>query len=835
MKILKIHVDNFGRLSRLDLSLSEGLNAWQEENGFGKTTLATFIAVMLYGFMDEKGRKLSGDCLREQYRPWQGGKYGGNLVFQSEEGSFTIIREFADSPVRDRLEVLDQDGRKTERFGKNPGQALFAIDGESFLRTIFIRDNELASSVPGDVSARLGNLLDDAMDMNRYENAQKKLKALSDSLNPQRSTGSVHKDKARATELGQKLRGKSAAEDNAVRIQERMRELDRETEALREEKREIDGRIAKHVAYNAALADRKVYEGILAEEIQRNNEYIRAKSHFPNGIPADRELLDAQSANRNADKQEQTIRDAALSGEEKDTLAKAERIFLSSTVLPGETQEMYDCLGRRQDASKKKASLENEVLMIRANAAERKQKEAEEARERELLSSKESAEEAGVEERRRQCRVRGLIFLVFGIAFLLFSVFAASGFRFPFIDPEFTIDYGKTLPRFLLIAGAVVTLAGLITLLPLLWRKHKESEPEGEEEAPDGAEIEQAEAIRLQMLAAEIKEAEEEAAASEQKIRDYLDRFGVPYNENRAAETLSALEALKGEQDRIREKQNRGAAAQEKYDAAANAVRRFIASLGLRPSEDLHAQLEEIEDWLDAYRNAERERANAIKAKEEFAASHDMERITKLPAPEGEETLTELQERSREIQAAIQEKQESAMAYAREMDQAERVLDELREEEETLSDLQEKIRDDTRRYDLLLKAQEGLRTAKLSLSRKYASPVTEHFRKYLGKIINEGEEDFRVDPEGAVVVEDHNEPRSLGSFSHGTRDLTYFCMRLALVDSMYEGEKPPLLLDDPFVNLDDTHVARALDIVKDVSADHQVLYFTCSEGRNASL
>ena len=835
MKILKIHVDNFGKLSRLDLSLSEGLNAWQEENGFGKTTLATFIAVMLYGFMDEKGRKLSGDCLREQYRPWQGGKYGGNLVFQSEEGNFTIIREFADSPVRDRLEVLDQDGRKTERFGKNPGQELFAIDGESFLRTIFIRDNELASSVPGDVSARLGNLLDDAMDMNRYENAQKKLKALSDSLNPQRSTGSVHKDKARAAELGQKLRGKSAAEDNAVRLQERMRELDRETEALREEKRETDGRIAKHVAYNAALADRKVYEGILAEEIQRNNEYIRAKSHFPNGIPADRELLDAQSANRNAEKQEQTIRDAALSGEEKDTLAKAERIFLSSTVLPGETQEMYDCLGRRQDASKKKASLENEVLMIRANAAERKQKEAEEARERELLSSKESAEEAGVEERRRQCRVRGLIFLVFGIAFLLFSVFAASGFRFPFIDPEFTIDYGKTLPRFLLIAGAVVTLAGLITLLPLLWRKHKESEPEGEEEAPDEAEIEQAEAIRLQALASEIKEAEEEAAASEQKIRDYLDRFGVPYNENRAAETLSALEALKGEQDRIREKQNRGAAAQEKYDTAANAVRRFIVSLGLRPSEDLHAQLEEIEDWLDAYRNAERECANARKAKEEFAASHDMEKITKLPAPEGEETLEELQERSREIQAAIQEKQESAMAYARETDQVERVLDELREDEETLSDLQEKIRDDTRRYDLLLKAQEGLRTAKLSLSRKYASPVTEHFRKYLGKIINEGEEDFRVDPEGAVVVEDHNEPRSLESFSHGTRDLTYFCMRLALVDSMYEGEKPPLLLDDPFVNLDDTHVARALDIVKDVSADHQVLYFTCSEGRNAGL
>ena len=87
MKILKIHVDNFGRLSNLDLTLSGGLNTWQEENGFGKTTLATFLAVMFYSFPDEKNRKLPGDSLRERYRPWQGGKYGGNLVFEDQEGT----------------------------------------------------------------------------------------------------------------------------------------------------------------------------------------------------------------------------------------------------------------------------------------------------------------------------------------------------------------------------------------------------------------------------------------------------------------------------------------------------------------------------------------------------------------------------------------------------------------------------------------------------------------------------------------------------------------------------------------------------------------------------
>ena len=52
-------------------------------------------------------------------------------------------------------------------------------------------------------------------------------------------------------------------------------------------------------------------------------------------------------------------------------------------------------------------------------------------------------------------------------------------------------------------------------------------------------------------------------------------------------------------------------------------------------------------------------------------------------------------------------------------------------------------------------------------------------------------------------------------------------MRFALVDAMYPGEKPFLILDDPFVNLDDEKLARGRRLLAVLSQDYQVIYFTC--------
>ena len=82
-----------------------------------------------------------------------------------------------------------------------------------------------------------------------------------------------------------------------------------------------------------------------------------------------------------------------------------------------------------------------------------------------------------------------------------------------------------------------------------------------------------------------------------------------------------------------------------------------------------------------------------------------------------------------------------------------------------------------------------------------------------------------------MLLERYGQARELGYFSAGQGDMIMLGMRLALVDALFRQEKPFVILDDPFVNLDDDHTARALELLKDLARDRQIVYLTCSSSR----
>jgi DNA repair exonuclease SbcCD ATPase subunit len=72
------------------------------------------------------------------------------------------------------------------------------------------------------------------------------------------------------------------------------------------------------------------------------------------------------------------------------------------------------------------------------------------------------------------------------------------------------------------------------------------------------------------------------------------------------------------------------------------------------------------------------------------------------------------------------------------------------------------------------------------------------------------------------------------SLSQGTLDLVYLVARIGLVRLVTGDKRPPLILDDPFVTLDDGRATRALELLRDVANDFQVIYLTTSDRYDTS-
>ncbi len=69
----------------------------------------------------------------------------------------------------------------------------------------------------------------------------------------------------------------------------------------------------------------------------------------------------------------------------------------------------------------------------------------------------------------------------------------------------------------------------------------------------------------------------------------------------------------------------------------------------------------------------------------------------------------------------------------------------------------------------------------------------------------------------------------VSALSQGTMDLVYLTARLGLVRLVTGDRRPPLILDDPFVTLDDERATRALELLRAIASDFQVIYLTTSD------
>ena len=194
MRLQSIHVENFGKLSNLDIDLHEGKNVYLRENGYGKTTLATFIRVMFYGFNKESAKKLN-DRERYKYKPWNGGAYGGTITFNAGSKTYTMRRRFTDKASNDEFELRDAvTNMPSSDYTSNIGEELFLIDAESFENTVYIGQNSVMTSATDNLTSHMTTGTAALDDLGKFDLAIDRIKNETNALSEKRATGELYKD-----------------------------------------------------------------------------------------------------------------------------------------------------------------------------------------------------------------------------------------------------------------------------------------------------------------------------------------------------------------------------------------------------------------------------------------------------------------------------------------------------------------------------------------------------------------------------------------------------------------------------------------------------------------
>lgn len=284
MKLIECYIENFGKLHQFSYKADDGFNSILQLNGWGKTTFAAFIKAMFYG-LDASRRKNLNEDERRKYMPWQGGKYGGYLIFAVKDNVYKVERFFTESVKDDTFSLIDQrTGLESHDYSERLGEDLFKLDKEAYARSAFIPQQGIEIVANDSISTKLGNLIESENDMNHFDTAKDKLDRARKEYIKTGGRGIIAVSEAKLASLKEKIGVCADKNRQALTKNEEKKRINARKLKIREESEESE-RIATRLL--TIQGEMKPYE-LSTQEIHRRDVL---EGMFVNGIPSESELI----------------------------------------------------------------------------------------------------------------------------------------------------------------------------------------------------------------------------------------------------------------------------------------------------------------------------------------------------------------------------------------------------------------------------------------------------------------------------------------------------------------------------------------------------------------
>ena len=820
MKLLDLYIENFGKLSDFSLKFTDGVNLLEKENGYGKTTLTVFIKSMLYGLDETKSAKLDKNS-RKRYAPWQGGNFGGQLSFESGGKKYRIERSFGKRAGEDSFKLYDLDsGKESCDFTQEIGEELFGIDADGFERTVFLSEANLSGKNENKtVSAKLSNLVGYDGDLSDMDEAIELLNKRRQIYYKHGGSGEISEVKKQISRIDYEINDLTRLGETLVSEEEKLVALTRKINECAEQKELLINEAKRFGELKIKQALAEEYSNMQTSLEREEKALSELRSFFADGVPAAEEIEEARENIAKA----KTIKESAATSRSAELDALCE--YFSDKATSEEFFEAQELLRKAKEKRSECQRLEDRLDTLRKSAKAPIPSISEVSEHIDALTS--AKEEPDVNKGGHT---------LFFVSFMLTVLSLVLGIA---VNPLLLLIMIPTLPLF------------YISVKPMKKGGKVNTGTDAEEKArlficeQDSALFENGETTleklyTLRSLARAREESREEFSRLDESLArekgelcEYTDgiRSFVLRFQPAATECISALESILHKRElylallstktgEIKQREAELLRADELL-ARGNAFLNRFPTKSPRPFDEIS---EKLIEYSSLTRSTEAARERILKFRREHGISENIPKPDLAAEKENGEKQRELSEllTSLEREKALTERQINALT--------ERVskIDELTAEKEALIEKRDNYQ---RELDTLLLTREMLILAKDSLTAKYLSKTKSAFDKYIALTSEFSTGDFVMDTSFSIMKNERGSFRAAEAYSRGERDLFSLAARLALVDSLYENEAPFIVLDDPFAYFDDERLSAALDVIKEVAKQRQIIYLTCTSAR----
>lgn len=765
MKLIKCHIENFGKLNNFEFNFSEGFNSIKEENGWGKSTFATFIKSMFYGLPSTTKRNLD-ENERKKYTPWQGGNFGGNIDFEINGKQYRIERFFGKNNSEDTFSLIDiATGKESKDYTENIGEQVFELDEEAFERSAFIPQKVLNSSINESISNKLTNLIQGTTDNYNYEDAQDKLDKKRSFLSNNKGSGQIQSIENKIEDaIGQitELNTSALAIND---IQKQVDLYDNDIDKLLKEQSEIKTQIKEYSKAQQKIANKDLYNK-LSNQVAETNKAIRVKENIFNGENTSVPEIDSYiNIAKDVSK-----RESELKLKEKDEYVNKKydsliKYFGDENNIPTaeKTKEISDKILNY-------TSLKNQVESL-------------------------SVQQKNINESNKKSKLLGLFAILSLLSLILGAVL---------------INTSLMVSVILLVIGGILLLSsGFMYLVNMINVKTKNVNNVNYEQLQSNNN----ECLKLQ-----------------KEIEKFLHRFeDVDTDYNTAISNIilnrKDFENIKKQKEENLKENNelRDSLSEEKVK-----VENFLKQFNLDKNIDLLDNLALLKQTLIDISNLKeklkKEQDELDNFKKEKNFDIDDNSIVNVD-------INKLQSKESEYQNQIdtyREYKSNCVAKISKIQDDISALDNLESQKENLEN---ELNELNKEFNAIKNAKKFLEMANESLSTKFLEPMKNGLNKYLSLITGKNFENLKLDIDFNISFEEYGKYRDVDYYSKGYKNIIDLCMRLALIDALFNKEKPFVVLDDPFVNMDDVKIENAKQFLHELSKTYQLIYFSCHESR----